>query len=118
MRQKFLVVGGTGFIGHNIIKSFSLKKYKLFSISKKIPHTKKIKGVCYIACDITNFKKLFYFSLLNSKLPVIELLKWKDELEKNLKQTEDTAAFSKMYIELLRPNFFFNLSTVLYDLKS
>ena len=58
MRQKILVVGGTGFIGHNIIKSFSLKKYKLFSISKKIPHTKKIKGVCYIACDITNFKKL------------------------------------------------------------
>ena len=35
MKEKILVIGGTGFIGLNILKRLSKKKYYLYSISKK-----------------------------------------------------------------------------------
>lgn len=59
MKEKVLVVGGTGFIGEHILKKISPKKYLCHSISKKkIKHKKKIKGVNYLKCDISNFKEL------------------------------------------------------------
>ena len=73
MKEKTLVVGGTGFIGTHIIKGLSLKKYIIFSLSKKIPKKKKIKGIRYIASDITAFKKLKKKIFLNDFDHVINL---------------------------------------------
>jgi nucleoside-diphosphate-sugar epimerase len=55
-----LVVGGTGFLGFHILKE--AKKRNIFncsSISKSKPSiSRKIEGVKYIICDVTNGKKL------------------------------------------------------------
>lgn len=59
MREKILVVGGTGFIGYHVLKNLSLKKYSLYSLSKNKPKSdRKVKNVKYIFCDIINKKDL------------------------------------------------------------
>ena len=59
MKERVLVVGGTGFIGKHVLKKIPSKKYKLYSISKKnLKHKKRIKGVNYLKCDISNSKEL------------------------------------------------------------
>ena len=59
MKEKILVVGGTGFIGYHVLKNISSKKYLLHSLSKNKPvKEKKIKNVKYIYCDITKFRTL------------------------------------------------------------
>ena len=59
MREKVLIIGGTGFIGSHILKTFSNKNYKLFSLSKKkIANFKKIKNVKYIFSDVSKFNQL------------------------------------------------------------
>lgn len=59
MKQKILIIGGTGFIGSNILKTLLNKKYKLFSLSKnKFSKFKRIKNVKYIFSDITKLNKL------------------------------------------------------------
>lgn len=62
MKKKILVVGGTGFIGVNLLKKLSLLKFKCSSLSTSNPKkNKKVVGVNYIILDITNkkeFKKL------------------------------------------------------------
>ena len=59
MKEKILVVGGTGFIGYHVLKNISSKKYLLYSLSKNKPtKEKKIKNVKYLYCDITNNKNL------------------------------------------------------------
>ena len=51
--KKVLVVGGTGFIGYNLIKKIK-KSFQIFSISKNKPYPEfKVKGIKYIICDIT-----------------------------------------------------------------
>ena len=57
MNKKILVVGGTGFIGFNLLKKLISQKYDLSSISTKLPSKqKKIKGVKYIRLDISKKK--------------------------------------------------------------
>ena len=59
MKEKILVVGGTGFIGYHVLKNISSRKYLLYSLSKNKPtKEKKIKNVKYLYCDITNNKNL------------------------------------------------------------
>ena len=59
MKEKILVVGGTGFIGQNLLKSLKFKRYTLYSLSSKKPlKSKKLKNVKYLYCDITNLKNL------------------------------------------------------------
>lgn len=59
MREKVLIIGGTGFIGSHILKTFSNKNYKLYSLSKKkIKNFKKIKNVKYIFSDVSKLNKL------------------------------------------------------------
>ena len=59
MKEKILVVGGTGFIGYHVLKNIPSKKYLLYSLSKNKPtKEKKIKNVKYLYSDITNYKNL------------------------------------------------------------
>lgn len=60
MKNKILILGGSGFIGQNlIIKLKKLRFGTITSLSRKLPKSqRKISGVEYIACDISNFKKL------------------------------------------------------------
>ncbi len=59
MKDKVLVVGGTGFIGYHVLKNLSKKKYFLYSLSKKKPKKKnRLRNIKYIYCDITKFKDL------------------------------------------------------------
>ncbi len=59
MKKKILIVGGSGFIGHNLIKSIYKLNYKITSLSSKfVPKKKKFQNVDYIICDIFNLKNL------------------------------------------------------------
>jgi len=66
MKEKILVAGGTGFIGHHVLKKMPLKKYSLYSLSKNIPiKEKRIKSVKYLSCDITKIKSLQKIASIN-----------------------------------------------------
>ena len=52
--KHLLVIGGTGFIGHNILKKAKILKWNLSSVSRSKPKKNKIiKGVNYLKVDIT-----------------------------------------------------------------
>ena len=59
MKKNLLVIGGTGFIGKNLILKFKSKNYKIFSLSKNFDRTVlSKKTVNYIKCDITKRKEI------------------------------------------------------------
>ena len=58
MRKKILIIGGTGFIGRNLIKKIRLVNFEIFSISKKRKLPKNTKNITYKSIDMTNKKKL------------------------------------------------------------
>ena len=58
-KEKLLVVGGTGYIGHNILKKSLKLGFITTSLSKKIPKkNSRIDGIKYIVADITKAKQL------------------------------------------------------------
>ena len=59
MKKNLLIIGGTGFIGKNLILKFKSKNYRLFSLSKNFD--RKVlpkKNINYIKCDITKRKEI------------------------------------------------------------
>ena len=59
MKKKILIVGGTGFIGKELIKKCLKLKWKVTSISTKMVKSKnKMLGVKYLKCDISKKKNL------------------------------------------------------------
>lgn len=59
MKKKILIVGGTGFIGFNLIIKLNKLNYSISSISLSKPRkTRKIKNVKYLICDISKKKNL------------------------------------------------------------
>lgn len=70
MKKKILIIGGTGFIGSNLVKKLVLYDYDLFSISTNLPSKKKkIKKVRYIKLDIT--KKIEFKKLNNLRFDIV-----------------------------------------------
>ena len=56
---KVLIPGGTGFIGYHLCLFCIKKGWKVHSVSKSRPKkNRKVSGVKYILCDVTNKKKL------------------------------------------------------------
>ncbi len=54
MKKSILIVGGTGFIGTNLLNKIKKNDFQIFCISTKLPiQKKKIKKVTYIKCDIS-----------------------------------------------------------------
>ena len=72
MRKKILILGGSGFLGKNLlIKLVKFKRYKITSISNKIlKNQKKIKKINYISCNINNYQK-FKKKLKNEKFDFV-----------------------------------------------
>ncbi len=58
MKNKVLIIGGTGFIGYHLIKSLRKKNYDITSISLDKTTKNRIKNVKYIFLDFTKKKKL------------------------------------------------------------
>ncbi len=68
MKKSIIIVGGTGFLGHNLAKKCLKIGWNVFSISRNKPKKiKKLKKVNYIFFDISNKKdlKLKLKNLLN-----------------------------------------------------
>ena len=59
-KENLIIIGGTGFIGFNVIQKFiKKKKFNILSLSSKIPlKSRKFKEVDYIVCDIFKKRKL------------------------------------------------------------
>jgi len=61
LKKKILIVGGTGFIGFNLIKKLKKKNFEIYSLSRKKPENhKKINRVKYILCNLSDTNKLNY----------------------------------------------------------
>lgn len=59
MRKNILILGGTGFIGNNLIKKLSNSKYNITSLSlRKKKNIKTINNVKYIRTDLSDREKL------------------------------------------------------------
>ena len=59
MKTNILIAGGTGFIGRHLCKKCTEKKWKVYSISTKLPtKEKKVNGVKYLVCNLYDKKKL------------------------------------------------------------
>jgi nucleoside-diphosphate-sugar epimerase len=59
MTERLLIVGGTGFIGRNLIKGAVKQGFDIVVLSLNAPDDKKkISGVVYIQADITDFIQL------------------------------------------------------------
>ena len=59
IKNKILIPGGTGFIGFHLAQFLKKKGWNVHSLSKHKPQQKrKIEGVKYICCDVSDKKKL------------------------------------------------------------
>ena len=58
-KTKILIIGGSGYLGFNLIRKLNKKKFLITSVSrKKSQERKKIKNIKYIKCDISKKKEL------------------------------------------------------------
>ena len=57
MNQIF-IFGGIGFLGYNLLKHFSKKKYQITTISKSNEIKIKGKNINHIRCDVSNYREL------------------------------------------------------------
>ena len=67
MKNKILILGGSGFIGKNlIIKLIKEKNFEITLASRGFKSSKHVKKrVNFIKCDLTNSKSLLKFKNLN-----------------------------------------------------
>ena len=72
MNKKILIVGGSGFLGFNLLLRLNeIKNFKIISVSRKIPnYFKKLKNIKLIKTDFSK-KKSLYKNLSNKKFDVV-----------------------------------------------
>ena len=59
LKKKILIPGGTGFIGYHLCLFFKKKSWTVHSVSKSKPKiNRRVKGVKYIYCNVTDKKNL------------------------------------------------------------
>ena len=58
MRKQILIIGGTGFLGQNLIKNFSIYNYEIISISKRKNLPKNKNNLKYKSLNIYKKKDL------------------------------------------------------------
>ena len=58
MIKKILIIGGNGFLGHNLALALVNLNYDLTLLCKKRKTTVKIKNAKYLFCDISKEKEL------------------------------------------------------------
>ena len=59
MKKTILIIGGSGFIGQNLIKELNFSKFNIISASRQIPNiSNKFKKVKYISLDISKKNQL------------------------------------------------------------
>ena len=63
--KKILIIGGTGFLGHHIVRRFVKKVFSNKHIFKSPRKTHSFNNVKYLKCDLNNFKKLNFFKNKN-----------------------------------------------------
>lgn len=93
--RNVLIIGGTGFLGSNLIRFLKKKKFKIFSVSKRKIKIRKISGVKYINFDITNYKSLKKLNTYNFN-HVINLSGYVDHKKK--KETYNTHYIGCKYL--------------------
>ena len=72
MKKKILILGGSGFLGINLLVYLvKLRRFKITSLSKKtLKNSKKIKKIRYISCNINDYQK-FRKKLKNEKFDFV-----------------------------------------------
>ena len=72
MKKKILILGGSGFLGKNLLTHLvKLRRFEITTVSKKtIKNLKKLREINYISCDINNYQK-FKKKLKNEKFDFV-----------------------------------------------
>ena len=108
MKKKILLVGGAGFIGHNLAVKLKKKNYDILIVDNL-----KVNNFDFVKREIKNKKKSLYNSFLRERLRLIKkykiLLKICDALNKN--------KFQKI-VKKFNPDVLIHLAAVSHDGKS
>ena len=82
MKEKILILGGTGFIGYHLAKEALRRRFQVFSLSKNAPVKKRyLKKVKYIIADISN-KNLINKKIKKNFQYVVNLAGYVDHSDK------------------------------------
>ena len=69
MKKTILIIGGSGFIGQNLIRELNFSKYKVISASRSIPKKyNKSNNIKYISLDVS---KKSHFKRIKDKIEIV-----------------------------------------------
>ena len=69
LKKTILIIGGSGFIGQNLIRELNFSKYKVISASRNIPKKcNKFNNIKYISVDVS---KKSHFKRIKDKIDII-----------------------------------------------
>ena len=69
LKKTILIIGGSGFIGQNLIRELNFSKYKVISASRNIPKKcNKFNNIKYISVDVS---KKSHFKRIKNKIDIV-----------------------------------------------